>query len=81
MRGCPYNAAPRAALSRAPQLSATALTAGLQAAKSIDFSFPQGPNDFSGNRVTTGGQFWRVAQFMTSCKCWRVVQHDFRRGS
>ena len=56
------------------------LQAGLQRTKSIDFSYPQGANDFTGNRVTTGGQFWRVVQFMPSCKCWQVVQRDFKRG-
>jgi hypothetical protein len=70
----------QAALSRAPELSATALAAGLQQARSIDFSYPQGPNDFSGKGVTTGGQFWRPAQFMPDCKCWRIIQPDFRRG-
>jgi hypothetical protein len=70
----------QAALSRAPQLSVSGLVSGLQQTKSIDFSFPQGPNDFTGNRVTTGGQFFRAAQFMPDCKCWRVIQRDFRRG-
>jgi hypothetical protein len=70
----------QAALSRAPEISATALQVGLQRAESIDFSFPQGPNDFTGNGVTTGGQFWRAAQFMPDCDCWRVIQADFRRG-
>ena len=70
----------QAALSRAPGFSATGLVSGLQHAKSIDFSFPQGPNDFTGNRVTTGGEFFRAAQFMPDCKCWRVIQRDFRRG-
>jgi hypothetical protein len=70
----------QAALSRAPELSAAALPAGLQATKSIDFSFPQAPNDFTGKGVTTGGQFWRAAQFMPDCDCWRVVSADFRRG-
>ena len=70
----------QAALGLAPDLAPTSLAAGLQRAKSIDFSFPQGPNDFSANGVTTGGQFFRVAQFMPSCKCWQLVQRDFRRG-
>jgi hypothetical protein len=68
------------AVGRAPQLTSTALQVGLQRTKSIDFSYPQGPNDFTGNRVTTGGQFWRVAQFMPDCDCWRVIQREFRRG-
>jgi hypothetical protein len=70
----------QAALGKAPELSALALPVGLQRTGSIDFSFPQGPNDFTGNRVTSGGQFWRVAQFMPSCDCWQVIQRDFRRG-
>jgi hypothetical protein len=70
----------QAALGLASDLAPTALAAGLQRAKSIDFSFPQGPNDFSANGVTTGGQFFRVAQFMPTCKCWQLVQRDFRRG-
>ena len=70
----------QAALNHAPELSPLALPAGLQAAKAIDFSYPQGPNDFTGRGVTTGGQFWRVAQFMPDCDCWRVVQKEFRRG-
>jgi hypothetical protein len=70
----------QAAVSQAPQLSPLGLQAGLQRAKSIDFSFPQGPNNFTGDRVTTGGEFWRVVQFMPSCKCWQVIQRDFRPG-
>ena len=68
----------REAVSRAPQISALGLVTGLQRAKSIDFSYPTGPNDFSGNRVTTGGQFWRVARFVRSCDCWRVLEAKFR---
>lgn len=68
------------ALSRAPELSATALVAGLQQTGSIDFSFPQGPNDFSSRGATTGGQFFRPAQFVPDCSCWRVIQPEFRRG-
>lgn len=70
----------QAALGRASELSAGALPGGLQRTGSIDFSFPQGPNDFSGQGVTTGGQFWRLAQFMPDCDCWRVIQPEFRRG-
>ena len=70
----------QAALSRAPEISRAALQVGLQRTKSIDFSFPQGPNDFTPSRTTTGGQFWRTAQFMPDCDCWRVTQRDFRRG-
>lgn len=68
------------ALANVPQLSRAALQVGLHRAKAIDFSFPQGPSDFTGDKVTTGGQFWRLAQFMPSCDCWQVTQRDFRRG-
>lgn len=72
----------RAAVSNAPELSHQALPAGLQRTGSIDFSFPQGIADFSAGGVTTGGQFWRVAQFQPNCerRCWRVIQPEFRRG-
>jgi len=67
----------QAAITNAPALHPAALAAGLQRAKSIDFSYPGGPNDFTGTRQTTGGQFWRVAQFMASCKCWQVIDPNF----
>jgi hypothetical protein len=67
----------QAAISNAPVFRADALAAGLQRTKSIDFSYPGGPNDFGGTRATTGGQFWRVAQFMESCKCWQVIDPNF----
>jgi hypothetical protein len=70
----------QAALGRAPELSPAGLVAGLQRTGSIDFSFPQGPNDFTGQGVTTGGQFFRVARFMPVCDCWRVVVPEFQRG-
>lgn len=70
----------KAAVEHAPALRQDALAAGLQRTKSIDFSYPQGPNDFSGPRVTTGGQFWRVTQFMPACKCWQVVDREFHPG-
>jgi hypothetical protein len=73
-----------AAVAHAPTLSQTSLPQGLQAAKSVDFSFPQGPNDFAaGKQVTYAGQYWRVAQFLTSCKaypggCWQVIDPKFK---
>ena len=65
-----------AAVDHAPALQTNALANGLQQAKSIDFSFPQGPNNFTG--TTTGGQFWRTTGFTTSCNCWRVTDPTFR---
>ena len=70
----------KAALDNAPSVARSALAAGLQRAKSIDFSFPQAPNDLTGARATTGGQFWRTAEFRSSCSCWQVLDRDFRRS-
>jgi hypothetical protein len=67
----------RAAVDNAPALHPAALAAGLQRTRSIEFSYPGGPNEFSGARVTTGGEFWRVAQFKTSCSCWQVIDPTF----
>jgi hypothetical protein len=55
------------------------LQAGMQhAAKSIDVSYPQGPNDLSRPRTMTGGQFWRPAQYFVECECWRVIDPNFK---
>jgi hypothetical protein len=67
-----------AAVSHAPVLEQSALAAGLQQAGSIDFSYPEGPNDFTGSRITHGGEFWRTAQFSANCTCWRVIDTNFR---
>ena len=67
----------QAAVNNAPALHGAALAIGLQRAKSVEGSYPAGPNDFSGVKATTGGQFWRVAQFQASCKCWRVIDPTF----
>ena len=67
----------RAAVNNAPALNSAALAAGLQRARSIEVSYPAGPNDFTGTRATTGGQFWRVAQFKEACKCWQVIEPNF----
>jgi hypothetical protein len=67
----------KAAAEHAPALRNDALAAGLRQAKSIDFSYPSGPNNFSGPKVTTGGQFWRMAQFVSACSCWRVIDPTF----
>jgi hypothetical protein len=72
----------RAAVDNAPELSHAAMPLGLQRAGRMDFSFPQGMADFSAQGTTTGGQYWRVAQFQPDCerRCWRVIQPEFRRG-
>ena len=68
------------AAEHASSLQRDALAAGLHEAQSIDFSYPSGPNDFSGDRVTTAGQFWRVDQFFEDCACWKVIDPDFHRN-
>lgn len=70
----------RAAADHAPALQRTDLAAGLQAARSIDLSFPFGPADFSAPQTTYGSQFWRAAQFFTSCDCWRLTDPTFHPG-
>lgn len=67
----------KAAVEHSPQLSPAALGAGLQAAKSVDFSYPLSPNDFSGCHVTYGGEYWRPTEFMSSCTCLQVVDPNF----
>jgi hypothetical protein len=74
----------QAAVDHAPTLSQSSLAEGLRAAHAVEFSYPEGPNDFrAGARVTYGGQYWRVAQFRTSCKvhpggCWQIIDPTFR---
>ena len=70
----------QAAITNAPVFKAEALAAGLARTAHIESSYPAGPNDFTGARQTTGGQFWRVAQFKASCKCWQVIDANFRPG-
>jgi hypothetical protein len=67
----------KAGAEHAPVLSAETLAVGLQRTRSIDFSYPNGPNDFSGSQVTLGGQFWRVTQYFADCSCWRVIDPTF----
>jgi hypothetical protein len=70
-----------AALNHAPAIQTDALAAGLQAAKSVAFSFPQGPNDFTKQGSTSGGQFYRYDTFTDKCNCWRVSDATFRRST
>jgi hypothetical protein len=67
----------QAAVDNAPQMSQAALAAGLQKAGSIDFSFPQGPTNFTATGTTYGGQFWRQDQYTTACNCWQVVNPNW----
>ena len=69
----------KAAVENAGVWKQDALAAGLQKQKSIDFSYPQGPTDFAAvPKTTTGGQFYRIAQFYADCKCWKLTQRDFQ---
>jgi len=67
----------QAAITNAPVFKAEALAAGLARTRSIESSYPAGPNDFTGLRATTGGQFWRVAEFHLNCKCWQITDPTF----
>ena len=51
-------------------LNQSALAAGLQATKTVQMSFPSGPNDFSVAGTTAGGEFWRADTYHGSCQCW-----------
>jgi hypothetical protein len=68
----------QAAMQHASSVERSALAQGLNRAGSVELSYPQGPNDFSGTRVMTGGQFWRAAQYVLECECWRVIDPAFR---
>jgi hypothetical protein len=70
-----------AAVAHAPALRPDALAAGLQRATSVEWSFPEGPNLFTGNAVTTGGEYYRLLRFTTACNCWRVVDATFHRST
>jgi hypothetical protein len=67
----------KAAIEHAPAMQRNALAAGPQAAKSVEYSYPYGPNNFTGQNVTYGGEAWRVVQFMPSCNCYQVVDKAF----
>ena len=71
----------QAAMNHAATVSPEGLEAGLRAAGSVDFAFPQGPTRFETAGVTTGGQFWRTAKFFLSCKCWRLAERRFHASS
>ena len=65
------------AIDHAPALQRTQVATGLQAVRTIDYSYPWGPNDFSAAHTTAGDEFWRPEQFFTSCDCWRVIDQTF----
>ena len=53
------------------------LAPGLQAAKTVQVSYPNGPNDFSAPGTTTGGEYWRPVTYHSSCQCWTVIKPNF----
>jgi len=70
----------KAAVEHAPVLAREALAAGLQAAQAIPLAYPEGPNNLAGAHNTVWMNYWRVDEFFTSCKCWRVIDHTFHRS-
>lgn len=67
----------QAAVDHAPVLQRNALAAGLQASRSVPFSYPEGPNTFGGYHSTGGGEFWRPLEAVASCQCWHVLNPTF----
>jgi hypothetical protein len=67
-----------AAMVHAPTLSPDALADGLNAAGSIEYSFPYGPNDFTAPGTTWGGQFWRPLNYSAACACWNVTDPNYQ---
>jgi hypothetical protein len=70
----------QAGIEHAPSLQPAALPAGLQRVRSVEFSYPQGPNDFGSGTGTFAGQFWRPTQFSKGCACWHLLDPSFHRG-
>ena len=68
----------QAAMNHDPGLTRAALAAGLDQAGRIDYSYPQGPADFSGSHVVTGGQFWRPTVYVGSCACFRLTNPSYQ---
>jgi hypothetical protein len=67
-----------AAMVHAPALSPDALADGLNAAGTIEYSFPYGPNDFTAPGTTWGGQFWRPLHYSAACACWNVTDPNYQ---
>jgi hypothetical protein len=67
-----------AAMRHDATLTRVRLAAGLDQVGPFDFSYPQGPADFSGAGVVNGGQFWRPDVYDGSCPCFKVLDASFR---
>jgi hypothetical protein len=69
-----------AALTHVSSPVRSALAYGLAKAGQIDLSAPEGPMDITNPQVPAGGQFWRPAQWYTSCGCWKVTNLRWSPG-
>lgn len=67
----------QAGIAHDPTLRQESLAPGLQAAGSVNLSFPDGPNDFKSSGGTFGGEYWRPLVFQASCSCWKVTNPNF----
>ena len=67
----------KAAVEHAPVLAREALAAGFQSAQSVPLAYPEGPNSLAAPHNTVWMNYWRVDEFYTSCKCWRVIDRTF----
>jgi hypothetical protein len=63
----------RAMVDHSSVMSRATLAQGLNAAGSIDMSYPAGPADFSQPGVTYGGQFFRPIIASAQCRCYRLT--------
>lgn len=71
----------QAAVEHAPSVVTNALAAGMQASRTVPFSFPQAPNFFATPGQTAAGQYWRPLQYAAACGCWHVIDPVFTRGA
>jgi hypothetical protein len=85
-----------AMINHAPALQSNAMAAGLQAAGSIDLSFPQGPTYYRTQGETAGSQYYRPVKFIkggcpswysgaghqgSSGGCWHVLNPNYTRST
>lgn len=66
-----------AAMAHDASLTRTGLAAGLDQTGQLPMSYPQGPADFSGSRIATGGEYWRPDVYDGSCSCFKVANPTF----
>ena len=61
------------AAEHTPKVEAKDLAAGLRAAGTVNYSFPEGPNNFKATSVPVGGEYWRMLKFNESCDCFQAI--------